>query len=246
MDPVIIHLGPLTVRWYGVLLATTIGVGMLVAYRYGPRLGIPTAVLDKTTITFTIVALIGARIGYIVSHPSEFGHVLDIFRVDRGGLASHGAIVAGLLYLVWAARRHHISAWTFADVFVWAVPIGHVFIRIGNFINGELYGNPTTLPWGMRFPTSPDVPRHPLQLYEPIVAILIMLYARRVAARRRFEGQVFWTIMVPTSVGRLFLDTLRSEMRALGPFTIGQIPALILIAWGVWALRRGAARQTRA
>ncbi len=78
---------------------------------------------------------------------------------ERGGLTSHGAIAAGLLYLVWAARRYGISVWTFADAFDWTNPIGNVFVRIGNFINGELYGNPTALPWGVRFPTSPDLPR---------------------------------------------------------------------------------------
>ena len=245
MNPVIFELGPFAIRWYGVLLATTIAVSMVVAYRYGPWFGITTPVLDKTTVTFTIAALIGARIGYVVSHPAEFHRVLDIIRVDRGGLTSHGAIAAGLLYLVWAARRYGISAWTFADAFGWAIPIGNVFVRIGNFINGELYGNPTTLPWGVRFPTSPDLPRHPLQLYEALFAILIMLYARRVAAHRRFEGQVFWVIMVLTSVGRVFLDALRSEVRAFGPFTLGQIPAVMLIVWGVWTLTREAGRPAR-
>jgi phosphatidylglycerol:prolipoprotein diacylglycerol transferase len=239
MNPVIVEIGPLAIRWYGVLLATTIAISMLVAYRYGPRFGIAPAVLDATTVGFTIAALAGARIGYVVSHPAEFGNVLDIVRVDRGGLTSHGAIAAGLLYLVWAARRHGISAWTFADAFGWAIPIGNVFVRIGNFINGELYGNPTALPWGVRFPTSPDLPRHPLQLYEALLAILIVLYARRVAARRQFDGQVFWVIMVLTSIGRVFLDALRSDMRAVGPFTLGQIPAVILIVWGAWTLMRG-------
>jgi phosphatidylglycerol:prolipoprotein diacylglycerol transferase len=239
MNPVIVEIGPFAIRWYGVLLATTIAVSMVVAYRYGPRFGIPPAVLDATTVGFTIVALIGARIGYVVSHPSEFGNVLDIVRVDRGGLTSHGAIAAGLLYLAWASRRTGISAWTFADTFGWAIPIGNIFVRIGNFINGELYGNPTALPWGVRFPTSPDLPRHPLQLYEAFLAILILLYARRVAARRQFDGQVFWVIMVLTSIGRVFLDTLRSDVRAIGPFTLGQIPAVILIVWGTWTLMRG-------
>lgn len=239
MNPVIVELGPFAIRWYGVLLAATIAASMVVAYRYGPRFGIPASVLDRTTVNFTIAALIGARIGYVVSHPAEFHLVLDIIRVDRGGLTSHGAIAAGLLYLVWAAKRYRISPWTFADAFGWAVPIGNVLVRIGNFINGELYGNPTTLPWGVRFATSPEVPRHPLQIYEAVFAILILLYARRVAARRRFEGQVFWVIMVLTSIGRVFLDALRSEMRALGPFTLGQLPAVLLILWGAWVLLRG-------
>lgn len=239
MDPVIIQIGPLAVRWYGLLLATTIALSMVVAYRYGPRIGIPPAVLDRTTVGFTLAALVGARVGYVLSHPGEFRHLIDVVRVDQGGLTSHGAIAAGLLYVAWASRRSGISMWTFADAFGWAIPIGNIFVRLGNFINGELYGDPTTLPWGVRFATAPDVPRHPLQIYEMLFAAGILLYARRVAATRRFDGQVFWGIVVPTSIGRLFLDMLRSDLRALGPLTLGQIPAMVLIIWGVWELRRG-------
>ncbi|MDR7417765.1 MAG: prolipoprotein diacylglyceryl transferase [Armatimonadota bacterium] len=239
MDPVIIQIGPLAIRWYGVLLAITIGLSMVVAYRYGPRLGIPASVLDGTIVNFAIVALIGARLGYVLSHPSQFRHLLDVIRIDLGGLTSHGAIAAGLLYLWWAARRYGISIWTFADAFGWVIPIGNIFVRVGNFINGELYGDPTTLPWGVRFATSPDLPRHPLQLYEAVFAVAILLYARAAARRRRFPGQVFWTIMVPTSLGRIILDMMRSDVRALGVLTLGQIPAIILIVWGLVALTRG-------
>jgi phosphatidylglycerol:prolipoprotein diacylglycerol transferase len=244
MDPVIIQIGPFAIRWYGVLLATTIAVSMLVAYRYGPRIGIPAAVLDRTTIGFTIAALVGARLGYVVANPGQFRNLAEIVRVDHGGLTSHGAIAAGLLYLVWAARRHGISVWTFTDAFGWAIPIGNIFVRMGNFINGELYGDPTALPWGVRFPSSPDTPRHPLQVYEMLFAVVIILIARKVAAARRFDGQVFWTIVVATSIGRLFLDSLRSEARILGPLAAGQIPAIVLIVWGAWFLRGGLMRSS--
>lgn len=239
MDPVLIQFGPLAIRWYGVMLATTIAARMLVAYRYGPRLGVSTAVLDRTVFTFTIAAVIGARLGYVVSHPAEFRNLVEIVRVDHGGLTSHGAIAAGLLYLVWAARRYGVSVWTLADTFGWSIPIGNVFVRFGNFANGELYGDPTTLPWGVRFRTAPDLPRHPLQIYEMLIALVILIGARKIAAHRRFEGQVFWSIVVATSIGRVFLDALRSDLRAVGLLTLGQIPALLLIGWGTVALLRG-------
>lgn len=239
MDPVIVQIGPLVIRWYGVMLAATIAVSMLVGYRYARRFGIPAGVMDRTAVTFTIVALVGARLGYVLSHPGEFAHPLEIVRVDHGGLTSHGAIAAGLLYLIWAARRYGVSVWSLADVFGWSIPIGNVFVRFGNFANGELYGDPTTLPWGVRFPTAPDAPRHPLQIYEMLLAGVILLGARRIATHRRFEGQVFWAIIVATSIGRLFFDALRGDLRAVGPLTMGQIPALILVAWGTVALLRG-------
>lgn len=239
MDPVLIQIGPLAIRWYGVMLATMIAVSMIVGYRYGPRFGISREILDRTAVTFTIVALIGARIGYVISHPGEFANPIEILRVDHGGLTSHGAIATGLLYLYWAARHYNVSVWSLADVFGWSIPIGNVFVRFGNFANGELYGDPTTLPWGVRFATAPDAPRHPLQIYEMLLAALILLWARRIAAHRRFDGQVFWTIVVATSIGRVVFDALRSDVRAVGALTLGQIPALILIVWGSIALVRG-------
>lgn len=239
MDPVLFQFGPLTIRWYGVMLAVTIAVSMIVGYRYGPRFGIPTAVLDRTALTFTIAALVGARLGYVISHPAEFRNLVEIVRVDHGGLTSHGAIAAGLLYLVWAARRYGLSLWSLTDVFGWSIPIGNVFVRFGNFANGELYGDPTTLPWGVRFSTAPDAPRHPLQIYEMLLAGVILLGARKIAAHRRFGGQVFWSMVVATSVGRVFFDALRSDLRAVGLLTLGQIPALLLIGWGTVALLRG-------
>lgn len=238
MDPVIVEFGPLAIRWYGVMLAITIAVSMVVGYRLGPRFGVSTALLDRVAVTFAVVALAGARLGYVVSHPTQFHSPIDLIRIDQGGLSSHGAIAAGLLYVAWAARRYGVSAWALADTFIWAVPIGNIFVRFGNFVNGELYGDPTTLPWGVRFPTSPDLPRHPLQIYEMIIAAGILVWARRIVAHRRFDGQVSWSIVVATSIGRFLLDSLRSEMRVVGPLALGQIPAVILIVWGMWELRR--------
>jgi phosphatidylglycerol:prolipoprotein diacylglycerol transferase len=239
VNPVIVEFGGLAIRWYGVMLAVTIVVSMLVGGRYARRFGVPAAVMDQTVFGFAVVAFVGARLGYVVSHPEEFRDLVEILRIDHGGLSSHGAIAAGLLYLVWASRRFGISLWTLADIFGWTIPIGNVFVRFGNFMNGELYGDPTSLPWGVRFPTAPGAPRHPLQIYEMLLAAVILFAAARIAARRRFEGQVFWFIIVTTSVGRLFLDALRSEVRAVGLLTLGQIPALILVAWGVVELLRG-------
>jgi len=91
----------------------------------------------------------------------------------------------------------------------------------------------------VRFRTAPDLPRHPLQIYEMLIALVILIGARKIAAHRRFEGQVFWSMVVATSIGRVFLDALRSDLRTVGLLTLGQIPALLLIGWGTVALLRG-------
>jgi phosphatidylglycerol:prolipoprotein diacylglycerol transferase len=246
MDPVIVQIGPFVLRWYGVMMALTILTGIAFALRWAPRFGIDRAYMDRITVGLVIVLFAGARLGYIVSHPAEFRDPLEALRVWHGGLTSHGAIVAGLAYGYVLSRRSGVSWWSLADAAVWAIPLGNVFVRIGNFMNGELYGDPTTLPWGVRFPIAPEAPRHPLQLYEIGFALVILWIAWRVARRRAFAGQVWWTVVTLTSLGRIFLDTLRSEEHALwGTLAYGQVAAFIFLAAGVWFLRRGA-REARA
>lgn len=239
MDPVLIELGPFVIRWYGIMMALMILLAVVMAYRYGPRFGVPPQELDRLTIPFIIIAVIGARVGYVLSHPAEFANPLEILRIDRGGLTSHGAI-AGALILLWVtSRRRNLSFWSLADTTAWAVPLGNVFVRFGNFMNGELYGDITRLPWAVTFPGVPG-PRHPLQIYEMILGLIVLLIAMRVANRRRFPGELFWTVMILSSIGRIFLDLLRSEDRVLWVLTLGHIPAIVLLFAGMWFLGRRA------
>jgi len=117
------------------------------------------------------------------------------------------------------------------------VPLGNIFVRFGNFMNGELYGDVTALPWGVTFPGVPG-PRHPLQIYEMAFAVAILALTLPLVRRRRFPGQIFWTVVTLTSAGRIVLDLLRSEDRVIGIVTLGQIPAAILIAIGVFFLMK--------
>src|SRR3990172_7385761 len=206
MNPVIFEFGPIVVRWYGVMMALTILTSIVFATRWGPRFGMERAFIDRITFWLAIVLFAGARVGYVVSHPWEFRDPLEIFRLWHGGLTSHGAIAAGLLYGYLLARRAGVSFWSLADTIAWAIPLGNIF------------------------PPVPDAPRHPLQLYEMILAVIVLVIAWQVARRRAFPGQVWWMIVVLTSSGRIFLDALRSEEHdILGIIAYGQIAAVILL-----------------
>lgn len=235
MHPVIVQLGPLAIRWYGVMMALTVLSGIVAAYRYGPRFGIATVQLDRITVSFIISAFVGARLGYVISHPAEFVNPIEILRVDHGGLSSHGAIACGLITLWVFSRRLNLSLGNLADTVTWAIPLGNIFVRFGNFMNGELYGDVSTLPWAVTFPGVPGT-RHPLQLYEMVFGAIVLTVAVRLARHRAFEGQISWTVIVLTSIGRILLDLLRSEDRVWGVITLGQIPAALLIAAGLWFL----------
>lgn len=237
MDPILIQIGPFAIRWYGVMMAVTILLGLWSAYRVGPHLGISTSLIDRTAVLFILLAFAGARAGYVLSHPAEFSNPVEIIRLDHGGLTSHGAIIGGALALWVASRRERVAFWDLADTVVWVVPIGNIFVRFGNFMNGELYGDLTSLPWAVTFPTAPGA-RHPLQIYEMLIAVLILAVTLPRVRRRTFPGQVFWIVIVLTSVGRILLDLLRSEDRVWGVITLGQIPAALLIMLGVWFLVR--------
>ena len=243
MDPILVQVGSIVIRWYGVMMALTILAGLLAAYRLGPRCGVSPAVVDRLSVLFIVLAFIGARLGYVLSHPAEFGNPLELIRIDHGGLTSHGAIVGGLLAIWILSRREGLPFWDLADTVVWVVPLGNVLVRFGNIMNGELYGDRTSLPWAVTFPGVPG-PRHPLQLYEMLLAVIILAVTVPRTGRRAFPGEPFWSVLVLTSVGRILLDLLRSEDRVWGIVTLGMIPAAIIVVLGLWVLlRRPAAGQ---
>lgn len=237
MGPVIVQIGPIAVRWYGVMMALAVLLGMWLSGRYAPRLGVPVGVVDRHAIPFTVWLFVGARLGYVLSHPGPFlQNPLEIVRIDHGGLASHGAIVAGLAYAWWLGQREGIDPWAFTDVCAVWIPVANLLVRWGNFMNGELYGDPTSLPWGIVFPTAPGLPRHPLQLYEMGTSAVLFGLVLRWVDHRRFSGQVFWQTIVYMSTVRFLLDLLRSEDRVVGFLTLGQLAALGLLACGVYLL----------
>ncbi len=239
MDPVLVQFGPVTIRWYGVMVAASVLAGIWLTRRAAPLVGIPQDLPDRVAFPFVLVLLAGARLGYVLSHPAPYlAQPWEVVRVDHGGLSSHGAIAAGLLYAAWLARRERISLWSFTDACASWIPLANAFVRWGNFMNGELYGDPTLLPWGVVFPTAPDAPRHPLQLYEMVTSLLLFALVQRWLVYRSFPGQVFWKTLVVMSAVRLVLDLLRSEHRVLGPLALGQVAALGVLVAAVWFFLR--------
>ncbi len=235
MHPVLVQLGPLTIRWYGVMMAVLILASISMARCYGPRFGVPPATLDRVILPVILFAFVGMRLAYVLSHPAQFHSLVEISRVDRGGLASHGAVAGAMLAVWFLSRRHHLPTWDLSDTIAWTVPLGHLFIRFGNFMNGELYGDVTTVPWAVRFPNVPG-PRHPLQLYEMGIAAVVLIVALGLARKRAFPGQLSWTVLVLSSIGRIMMDLFRSDARAAGIVTLGQIAATLLIVVGTWFL----------
>jgi phosphatidylglycerol:prolipoprotein diacylglycerol transferase len=231
-------LGPLLLRWYGAMMGLALLLSIPVTAHFGALYGIERRlIVDSLALPFLVSLLVGARAGYVVSHPQDFvGDPLAIISPPYAGLASHGAIAVGLAFLAVWCPRHRVPLWRLTDAMTPAFLLAIMLVRWGNFMNGELYGDPTALPWGIAFPGVPGGPRHPLQLYEIAGTGLILGWALRAAGRRPFDGYLFWSAIVASSALRFLLDLLRSEDRTAVFLTWGQLTALGLIAWGAWFL----------
>ncbi|HKV44886.1 MAG TPA: prolipoprotein diacylglyceryl transferase, partial [bacterium] len=201
MHPVLLRLGPFLLRWYGAMMALAMILAVALTARFGEVVGIARSlIVDSLAFPFLVTLLVGARVGYVVSHPQEFlGDPLAIIRPPYAGLASHGAIAFGLAFLALWCRRHRVPVWRLTDAMAPAILVAIILVRWGNFMNGELYGDPTTLPWGVVFPGVPGGPRHPLQLYEMAGTALILAWIVRAVGRRPYDGWVFWSAMIASS-----------------------------------------------
>ena len=254
-DPVAIQLGPLAVRWYGLTYLVAFGLWFFLAtrrLRHPPYAAItgPGAWSRKDVedMLFLGIAgtIVGGRLGYVLFYqPGVYlAHPLQVFAVWQGGMSFHGGLVGVLLSQLWFARTRSKPFWQVIDFVAPCVPLGLAAGRVGNFINGELWGRPASpdLPWAMVFPQSGSlVPRHPSQLYQAVLEgvllfVLLWLYARR----QRSEGQVGAAFLVGYGVFRFLAEYFREPDSYLGllalRMSMGQwlsIP-MILLGAGLW------------
>ncbi len=228
INPIFVELGPVTIYWYGIFMALTVITAYLASRHLALHYGISEKILDDVMIKLAVVAFIGARLGVVLTNLSYYlQHPMQI--LSPAGLGSHGAIGAVMLIGWFVTRRAGIRYWTLADAGAICLPIGHVFIRLGNFMNAELYGTASDLPWAIDFPTTPG-PVHPVQLYEAGFALLFLPLAWRWAKSPAYPGQAFFRIVLVHSVVRLLLDSIRQHTDPMGPFVLTQWVALGLAA----------------
>ncbi|HFC96924.1 MAG TPA: prolipoprotein diacylglyceryl transferase [Thermosulfurimonas dismutans] len=254
INPVIFRLGPVAVRWYGLMYL----LGFLAAYFLARRdlrlAGHPELqkTLEDVIFWAGVGLIVGARLGHVFFYyPSYYLHrPLEILAVWHGGMSFHGgllgSVIAGWLY----ARRRGLNFWWWADLLVVYAPIGLGLGRIGNFINGELYGRPTHVPWAMVFPAGGPVPRHPSQLYEALgeglILFLILFSLRRRGWPEGFKLALFLVLYGGIRFG---LEFFREPDPGVGLFwgwmTRGQFFCVLmfLVGVGLFLLRRKAPQK---
>ncbi len=256
VSPEIFSIGSLSVRWYGLLFALSFFFGYLILLRIFKKEGIPSKVLDQLTTYMIVGTLVGARLGHCLFYEPGYylSHPWKIMMIWEGGLASHGAAIGIILTLVIFGRIKKLPFFWVIDRIVIVVALSGLLIRLGNLMNSEIYGIPTTLPWGFKFirssiPAEGTVPRHPTQLYEGISYLFIFLYLLWYYYRKNGKpepGYLFGMFLVLIFGVRFLIEFLkepqvgfeRSMVLNLGqvlsiPFVVGGI-LLVLYSKGIF------------
>ena len=256
INPVAFNIGPIQVHYYGIMyLLAILTVYLLVLYRLKTeKIAFKKEVIDNYFLWMLVSLLIGGRIGYVLfynlsyylNYPLEIILPFDIndgFRyIGLYGMSYHGALIGIITASVIFCCKFKLNFWALADLLVPAVPLGYTFGRLGNFINGELYGRITTMPWSMYFPLdSTHQLRHPSQLYESLfegVLLFIILWSLR--KRVRIPGSLFSLYLIGYGVIRFILEFFRQPDQQLGfvvgYLTMGQILCLIMAMVGLMLL----------
>lgn len=242
IDPVFLSIGPLQFRWYGLMYL----LAFLTSYaviRYVSRKREPFLSPDEVGDLVFYVAVgivLGGRLGYVIFYnlPVYLAHPLKILAVWEGGMSFHGGLLGGIVGGYLFSRKKGIDPLLLADTAFLPAPLGLMYGRIGNFINGELYGRVTDLPWGMVFPAGGEVPRHPSQLYEAVLeGPLLFLLLLVVHRSTRYRRGLIWAFIGGYGVARFLVEFVREPDAQLGFvvgwLSMGQILSLPMIAIGV-------------
>ena len=251
IDPVAISIGPLAVRWYGLMyLAGFAAAWWLGVKRIGAGLApVTREQLDDLIFYAVLGVILGGRLGYVLFYKPEyyFSHPLEIFAVWHGGMSFHGGFLGVLTAMGFAARKHRVNWWALMDYIAPLVPIGLGAGRLGNFINGELWGRVTTLPWGMVFPGAGPLPRHPSELYEfALEGVALFAILWWFSAKPRPRGQVSALFLIGYGSFRFIAEFARAPDNFLGylalHLSMGQWLSLPMIVAGLalfaWSARR--------
>ena len=232
MDRVAFTIFGIDVMWYGVLIATGMLIGIALAIREAKRVGISEDDVLNIAIIAIPVAIICARLYYVIFSWDYYSqNPGEIFNIRGGGLAIHGGLIGGILTGFIYAKVKKLDFFKTADAVMVGMPLAQAIGRWGNFINGEAHGGPTSLPWGIMVD---GVKVHPTFLYESIwdfgIFLFIMLYMRK---KKTYEGEVIVSYITLYSIGRFFIEGLRTDSLMFGPIRMAQFVSLVGVVGGL-------------
>jgi phosphatidylglycerol---prolipoprotein diacylglyceryl transferase len=261
-DPVLVHIGPFAIRWYalsyiaGILLGWVYAKAILRSKRaWGGPAPISSVQFDDFVLWVTLGIILGGRIGYVLFYnlPHFLEHPIEIIELWNGGMSFHGGFLGCVLAVILFARRRKISILSLGDITCAVAPIGLFFGRLANFINGELWGRTTDVPWAIVFPAqgAGPLPRHPSQLYEAgleglVLFVVLALFVRFGALKR--PGLILGAFALFYGLARSFSEFFREPDAQLGflwgGLTMGMLLSIPMILGGaliIWLVLRARA-----
>lgn len=255
--PDIFRIGPIVVRWYGLLIASAVLIGVTLSQYLAKRRGVNPELLADLAIWLVIGAIPCARLYYVVFQWQQYAQYpwWYVFAIWQGGIAIHGAIIGGTIATLLFARARKISFWQLSDLVAPSLILGQAIGRWGNFFNGEAYGRATDLPWKLAIfdeirNSQGEVVEifrgyfHPTFLYESLwnigvfILLLSLFFWGLKNSNRLKTGTITAVYLIAYSLGRVWIEWLRTDSLMLGPLRIAQIVSLIAIALGLIILAR--------
>jgi len=264
IDPVLIEFGPFAVCWYALAYIA----GLLIGWRYclamtrRPPHVLDAAQLDDFLVWVTLGVVLGGRIGYVLFYNLGYymQHPVEALKIWTGGMSFHGGALGVVLAMYLFTRLRRIDFLRLGDMLVCAVPIGLFLGRLANFVNQELWGAPTSVPWAVRFQEFNDFgqrvlgpPRHPSQLYEAalegVVLFLVLFVLQRLTRARDHRGYLSGVFLAGYAIARIVSEVFREPDRQLGylvgGLTMGQLLSIPVLIFGISLIRRSR-RETAA
>lgn len=249
-DPAAIRIGSFAIHWYGLMYLMAFAQFLLLgrmrirAPQY-QALGWTYKDLEDLLFAGVLGVVLGGRVGYTLFYMPGYylSHPFDIVKIWEGGMSFHGGLLGVLLALLWFAHKHKTRFFVVSDLIAPLVPFGLAFGRLGNFINGELWGRPTDLPWAMVFPLVDSVPRHPSQIYQllgegVLLGIVLWIYA----SKQRRVGQVSGLFLLGYGLCRFLAEFAREPDAFLGllgfGLSMGQWLSAPMIFFGIYLIVR--------
>ena len=244
MNPILIDLGFIQIYWYSVMILLGLLIGSFLIIKEAKRFNIPKEYIINLIFYTMLFAIIGARLYYVIFNFDYYSkNLIDIFKIWEGGLAIHGGIIMGLIFILFYTRKYKINTWIMLDIIAPGLIIGQAIGRWGNFFNSEAHGGSVTL----EFLNSLHLPQfiidgmhingvyyHPTFLYESLWCligfVILLIYRRRMYCK---IGQVASLYFVWYGIGRLLIEQLRTDSLMFGSFKIAQIISILLIIIGI-------------
>ncbi|KAB3533204.1 prolipoprotein diacylglyceryl transferase [Alkaliphilus serpentinus] len=232
MDPIAFRIFGLEIGWYGIIIATGMLLGVIVATIRAKKEGLHEDTVIDLALFAVPAALLGARLYYVIFNWGYYSKNLqDIYKFRQGGLAIHGGVIAGVIVGYFYCRYKKIGFWKLADICAPSIILGQAIGRWGNYVNQEAHGGPTNLPWGIEVNGEMV---HPTFLYESLWNFGVFFFLLYFTKKKKYNGQIFVLYIILYSIARFLIEGLRTDSLMIGPFRTAQLISVVLIAGGLF------------